>query len=250
MPIDSRSPHPATLPRSAALQPKSAIAGRSPHPATLPRASVAQPKSAATPHPAHAATLPRASAARWKPGPQATVQRSAVASSHSALFVRKDGRGKTGFLPIEPVPESCIEGAEFIIQCIASGKVLPWEVNKTRKPHVFAEFDSTSLNISTTVNVHNYFGGLKSYRFKGLPLVGEGLVIANTGKDAKGYNMHFGAVVARASDGSWCVVSNVSDLGKVQLVDKWELIYITNVSEFMSENGYTDPNYVLGWLHV
>lgn len=65
MSVDDRSPrppHPATLPRGAAVQPRMAQGAPGPHPATVPRGTAVQPKMATEARPPHPATVPRGSA--------------------------------------------------------------------------------------------------------------------------------------------------------------------------------------------
>jgi hypothetical protein len=52
---DRYAPHPATLPRARAAQPRLATEARTPHPATLPRARATQPKMASDARPLHSA---------------------------------------------------------------------------------------------------------------------------------------------------------------------------------------------------
>jgi hypothetical protein len=155
------------------------------------------------------------------------------------------------FSPRLPIPKSCIEGAEYIIQCIAKNSALAWKPNTTRNPHVWAEFGSgIKFNISKEPNFHmdKKCVGLRSYIFGGgLPDVGCGLILLNkTSSDSNTFNMHLGAVVAR-EDG-YTYISDVSEKGKVQMISNWPVKKITHVSEFRIP-GYPTSEYAVGLLY-
>lgn len=163
-----------------------------------------------------------------------------------SMFVDKS------FLPCLQVPESCIESAEFIIQCIANKSYLGWKEGKTRKPHVMAEFGfNKKFNITTQANFHEDPScvGLRSYSFGSwVPDIGQGLILLNKkSADASTYNMHFGAIVA--VDGSDYYISDVSDSGGgVKLIGGWPVKKITNVNDFRIP-GYPKTDYAIGLLY-
>jgi hypothetical protein len=129
MPADDRSssspaarpPHPATVPRGSAVQPKMAKQAPGPHPATVPRGSAAQPKmtkAASGPHPA---TLPRSSAVQPKmakpaPGPHpAMITRP---RSAQAAIQRSKEQKKRNKIPYE-------------LKSVGSSKQMCWQVTST-----------------------------------------------------------------------------------------------------------------------
>jgi hypothetical protein len=161
----------------------------------------------------------------------------------------------------EKVPNSCIESAEYIIQCIASNRVLEWKPGQSREPHVYAHFGKgVVVNISNTPDFHNKVPrGLTDFPFDslrgGLPGLGEGLICLNrTGTDLR-YNMHLGAVVLvmeRAGTPPEYVVE-ISDMmepfdQEVELV-KLKSKLIRTADQFRSDSFRSwAPNYALGLL--
>ncbi|HEX2574432.1 MAG TPA: hypothetical protein VH877_33090 [Polyangia bacterium] len=112
-----RPPHPATVPRGAAAQPKVTGAARGPHPATEPRKTAAQRKTpkAPAPHPAtvarggaaqpekaggargaHPATLPRGAAAQPKKAGPARAPHPATAAPRPSDRLPMSHGGPTG----------------------------------------------------------------------------------------------------------------------------------------------------------
>jgi hypothetical protein len=69
------------------------------------------------------------------------------------------------------VPNSCIEAAEFMIQCISKREILDWTAYTTREPSldVFAEFGGgRTINISRDEDFHIHLArGLQNYPFNG-----------------------------------------------------------------------------------
>jgi hypothetical protein len=180
-----------------------------------------------------------------------------------------DGTGPARFYPSvikgfshqEKVPNSCIESAEYIIQCIASNTVLDWEPGQSRKPHVFAHFgNGVTFNISNTTNFHNKAPkGLADFPFEclrgGLPGLGEGLICLNkTGKDLY-YNMHLGGVVVVMENAGFppSYVVEISNMmepfnKEVKLV-KLQSKLITTADQFRSGSfGTSAGDYALGFL--
>ena len=110
MPADDRSssspaarpPHPATVPRGSAVQPKMAKEVPGPHPATVPRSGAAQPRMANEARSPHPATVPRGSAAQPKmakeaPEPHpATVPRAAAAAGTLQLMKKRSAKSNKG----------------------------------------------------------------------------------------------------------------------------------------------------------
>ena len=155
------------------------------------------------------------------------------------------------FNPRLPIPSSCIEGAEYIIQCISKGSILAWKKNTARKPHVWAEFGGgVKFNISNQPDFHTdpKCVGLKSYPFGStLPNIGYGLILLNkTSTDATSYNMHLGAVVA--VDDSYTYISDVSEGKTVSLVNNWPVKKITQVGDFRIP-GYPTKEFAVGILY-
>lgn len=150
------------------------------------------------------------------------------------------------------IPRSCVEGAEYIIQCIAMNSVLVWKPNTTRDPNVWAEFGGgIKFNISKEANFHKdkRCVGLRSYIFgSSLPTIGCGLILLNkTSSDANDFNMHLGAIVAR-EDG-YTYISDVSQTTtKVVMVGDWPVKKITQVSDFR-DTGYPAREFAVGLLY-
>jgi hypothetical protein len=75
------------------------------------------------------------------------------------------------------VPESCIESAEYIIRCIASGRLLSYSTAGSAQA-VYAEFGDGALkDISNRANFHaqRWCLNLEDYAFgRQLPEVGQG----------------------------------------------------------------------------
>lgn len=164
---------------------------------------------------------------------------------YSELFMSSSGRLKT------TVPKSCIESAEYIMQCIANKAVLPWSVGQTRNPHVVAYFGKgVAIDITATPDFHLGAEGLEDYPFTSLPNVGEGLVCLNRTKSDLGYNMHFGAVLARSGDAA--LVSNMMEAFGVKVVMAIpDTIEISSPDKFRSDNFHVDSaKYALGLLRV
>ncbi len=98
-----------------------------------------------------------------------------------------------------PVPGSCIESAEYVIQCLANNNRHHWHVGQTVEPHVLAKFGNTTFNISEEPNFHRDSRclSLTDHAFNGLPQLGQGIILLNkTAEEGNPYNMHLGAVVA------------------------------------------------------
>jgi len=127
---------------------------------------------------------------------------SLSAHKHAALFVDAAGAPK----PDAKVPNSCIESAEYVIQCIAQDKMLPWTHGDSRKPHVLAHFgNGLFCNISDADVIAWAFSNASTlvdypfgtHGFSHLPKVGRGLMLLHKTKlESKVYHMHLAATVA------------------------------------------------------
>lgn len=150
-------------------------------------------------------------------------------------------------------PRSCIESAEYLIQCIAAGKKLAWAgANKTITPHVIAEFgDGVTIDISAEVNFSDTARPqLKDYEFPdGLPQIGQGLICLRRVPSEEGYAMHLGAVIAVGEGGDVARISNMMEAASVKVEFATpQTIDIGSVEAFRSDNGLDDSEYALGIL--
>lgn len=164
------------------------------------------------------------------------------------LFMTKRGR------LTRSVPRSCIESAEYIMQCNYHGMALQWAAGASQTPSVYAYFGGGfEINISATPNFHEdpAVRGLADYDFKGLPLVGEGLICLNkTAKDLP-YNMHLGAVLAR--NGTTALLSNMMEVPGISVAMVMpDTIEINAPAEFITRNMGPDgtKHYALGLLRI
>jgi hypothetical protein len=143
--------------------------------------------------------------------------------------------------PAEEIPSSCIEGAEYIIQCIYNDKLHKWANNQKNKPHVMADFGGgKTIDITGTKDFHEkaICTGLADFDFRNGLKLGQGIILLNnTGKDAgKGkFNMHLGAVVKVLNNG-W-ILSDVSDLGSVAMDKSW------GTKKIFTPDDYRGPDY-------
>jgi hypothetical protein len=166
-------------------------------------------------------------------------------------FVSLGSRGTRGK---RKVPASCIESAEYIIQCYSSGKFIEWAAGESRKPHVYATFGNKRINISETENFHLLANGLTSYDFKGkLPGEGYGLICLNKTPKDLGYNMHLGAVVACDTGTGAVLISNMMEQAHIAVSMKTiEYIEIAKPEDFITANFGGDglKQYALGLLSI
>ena len=161
--------------------------------------------------------------------------------------------GSRGIRGSKKVPKSCIESAEYIIQCYANGKLLDWKAGDSREPHVYAHFGNKSINISDTANFHLSASGLKDYAFTGLPVEGQGLICLNKTKKDLGYNMQLGAVVAVNAEDGKVLISNMMEQAHMAVsLTTIEYIEISSVTEFITLNFGDDgpASYALGLLDL
>ncbi len=160
--------------------------------------------------------------------------------------------------PLEEVPESCIESAEYIIQSIINGKRHVWEENKTVDPHVYAIFaNGVEFDISECENFHEKIDEkVGDYPFQtlrgGLPGIGQGLVCVNKHWRNRHYNMHLGAVVAsaRLKNAKHAVIlSNMMHTEKmVEMVELQTTKWISSPDQFRSLLSSSYRNFALGLL--
>lgn len=166
-------------------------------------------------------------------------------------FVSLSSRGTRGS---KKVPKSCIESAEYIIQCYANGKLLDWKAGESRSPHVYGYFGNKTINISDTADFHLSAAGLKDYDFKdSLPNEGQGLICLNKTKDDLDYNMHLGAVVAVNPEEGKVLISNMMEQAHIAVsLTTIEYIEISSVSDFITTNFGDDgaDKYALGLLSL
>jgi hypothetical protein len=155
-----------------------------------------------------------------------------------------------GFGPALRIPRSCIEGAEYIIQCIAvNDYARSWRVNQTLEPHVYAEFGGgIRINISEEANFHKnpICVGLQNYDFATDPVIGEGIILLNKTKGDKAFNMHLGAIVA--IDNGTYYISDVSHRGRVIMNIHWEIKPITTLNGFRGGTQYPHQSFAMGLL--
>ena len=178
-----------------------------------------------------------------------------MAIDFSPLFADAQGN------PTGNVPESCIESAEYIIQCIANGTTYSWVANQPpRNPHVIAHLgNGKTINISTQRDLLEAAELSCSYNFNGLPKLGQGLICVNrTTRDIKPYNMHLGAVIATEMGGSKSrpviskvLISEISEVNpsNVQMIqlDASNTKWYSSVAEFRG-NLYDENCFALGLL--
>jgi hypothetical protein len=128
---EARGPHPATVPRGSAVQPRMARSAPGRHPATAPRSGAVQPKTANEARPPHPATVPRGGAAQPKmakdaPEPHAATVPRAAAVGTLQLMKKKRGKvKKDGNAPEEEVgpPEIDAEEITRILERYDGGKI-------------------------------------------------------------------------------------------------------------------------------
>jgi hypothetical protein len=129
---EAPGPHPATVPRGSAVQPKMAKSAPGRHPATVPRSGAVQPKMANEARPPHPATVPRGGAAQPKmakgaPAPHAaTVPRAAAAAGTLQLMKKKPGKGNKGEKAPQEENDPPVIDAEKIAEILArydNGKI-------------------------------------------------------------------------------------------------------------------------------
>ena len=170
-----------------------------------------------------------------------------MALTRALGFVTSGGRGS------KAVPKSCIESAEYIIQCYHAQKILPWAAGQSRAPHVYAEFGNKTFNISDTQDFHNSAAGITDYDFgDSLPAEGQGIICLNkTGADLTsdgGYNMHLGAVVA-TGDGA-VLISNMMEAAHVAVSSGTiQVMEIAKAEDFLEQLGDGDT-YAIGLLRT
>jgi hypothetical protein len=162
-----------------------------------------------------------------------------------SLFANEGGH------PLNQIPRSCIESAEYIIQCLAAGGLLGWAEGQERTPHVIACFgNNVTFNITTQENFHTdpRCNGLVDYAFNGqLPAIGQGLILLNkTGADQP-FNMHLGAVIATARNR--VKISDVSENGPVAMIANWETKVLNTIEDFRGDD-YPANNFAIGLLTV
>lgn len=156
----------------------------------------------------------------------------------------------SGFKPALSIPQSCIEGAEYIIQSIKLGDyALSWAEGTTRKPHVLAVFGgNVQFNISNDPDIQNdsRCSTLTDYSFGSGPDIGQGIILLNKTKKNKSFNMHLGAVVA--VEGGKIYMSNVAESGTVVMVKNWDVLAISKAEDFRTSNGFSDKSFAIGLL--
>lgn len=165
-------------------------------------------------------------------------------------FVSLGSRGTRGK---RAVPNSCIESAEYIIQCYAKGAILDWEAGASRKPHVYATFGNKRFNISETENFHLLASGIKDFDFKGtLPGEGSGIICLNKTSEDLGYNMHLGAVVAVDTEAKKILISNMMEPAHMAVKMKTiDYIELASPEEFLTINfEEAAVKYAIGLLSV
>lgn len=167
-------------------------------------------------------------------------------SKFNALFVNGSGKAQVR------VPKSCIESAEYIIQCIAQNSILKYNYQEIRSPDVVAVFGHRRFNITRDADIQNDAEGITDYDFSCcLPEVGEGIILLNKTKSDKKYNMHLGAVVAR--DSNKALISHMMEnpKGKVVLAEL-ETIEISCPEDFRTATfgPYGYRGYAIGKLEA
>ena len=165
-------------------------------------------------------------------------------ATYSELFMSGSGRLRN------PVPRSCIESAEYVIQCIASRMLLEWSANQARDPHVEAHFgNGVTIDITAKENFQDSAEGLTDYPFTGLPQVGEGIICLNKTKTDLYYNMHLGAVIARSGDRA--LLTNMMEAPHIAVMKAViEPIEIGTADEFRSQNLAESRHFALGLLRA
>jgi len=151
------------------------------------------------------------------------------------------------------VPKSCIESAEYIIQCYANGGLLDWAAGVDRDPHVYATFGDRKYNISAEENFHQKAEGTTNYKFDALPAEGSGLICLNKTSGDLGYNMHLGAVVAVNPEEGKILISNMMEAAHVAVsLATIEVIEISSPEEFIVANFGEEGlgQYALGILTI
>ncbi len=171
-------------------------------------------------------------------------------------FVPVNDDGSVGMFE---VPESCIESAEYLIQCCYIGKAIRWN-SGSKRPDVFAHMGNAIINITATEDCHTtVMPAHGSYPFSQLPVLGEGIVLFNVGKDAGkgGYNMHFMAVVATGSFGGRpaVLVSNMMErqlrAGERTKMKQLQVLIVTDPTTLAAAFfGSKGKNYLTGLLSL
>ena len=167
--------------------------------------------------------------------------------SRAVLFVNSE------LDPIQLVPESCIESAEYIIQCTAKSEILPWTQQEEREPYIYGLFgNGVILNITQHENPPNGGTGLLDFVFTELPNVGEGLILLNKTTKNKPFNMHLGAVVAKGLSHlgeTYILISHMFHLKNDYGMEKLITLKITDVNDFRKKTFPNDTaSYALGLL--
>lgn len=166
-------------------------------------------------------------------------------------FVSLGSRGTRGK---RSVPASCIESAEYIIQCYSKRAFLEWKSGISREPHVYASFGNKKFNISKTEDFHLSATGVTDFDFTdGLPGEGCGLICLNKTKSDLPYNMHLGAVVAVDSESGAVLISNMMEAAHVAVSMKViDYIEISSPQEFITANFGPEglKKYAIGLLSI
>src|ERR1700730_1453023 len=93
------------------------------------------------------------------------------------------------------VPDSCIESAEYIIQCFHRRQILNWEKGQIKDPQVYAHFANDKLNITKDAIMKKDLTNFSSWKFTKLPESGQGICLINKTNKDNPSNMHFMAVI-------------------------------------------------------
>ena len=106
---------------------------------------------------------------------------------------------------VQEVPDSCIQSAEYIIQCFSNGATHEWS-SEDHDPHVFAHFKNKVIDITHDEHwLENDSNGLTDYDLRRPLVCGEGITFVHRIPVTKGnerpYYMHFMAVVATGTFG-------------------------------------------------
>jgi hypothetical protein len=119
-------------------------------------------------------------------------------------------------ITFKKLPKSCIESACHVIQSFTANKVEPWKNGDTTESgeKVWAVFDNKMICINRRNDVVADLTGVKTAKFDSTKLkAGRGLMLGNSTKSDKKYNMHLGAFLGMSDDNF--VLSDLAEDGKI-----------------------------------
>ncbi len=175
--------------------------------------------------------------------------------SFSSLFMKQNGNVSD----LAMVPNSCIESAEYIMQCQSRGEIFTWtSTPPATSPSVEAVFgNGVRVDISKTELIAwagQNGSKLTDYPFTTLPSVGEGIILLHK-KNLTGiyYHMHLVAVLACYGDPTDEITVSAMAEPKSGTVNMATLKVksITDLDEFRSEwFERQEAEYAIGLLRM